>query len=53
MTKDEQIEVLTRTIAEYQKRLEREEAISDSLASINAKLRKRLDEMEGDDNGDE
>ena len=49
MTKDEQIEVLTRTIAEYQEQLRRERSIASGMESINAGLRKRLDEMEADD----
>lgn len=53
MTKDEQIAVLTRTIAEYQMALEREKAVADSLASANSRLRKRLDDMEANGNGDD
>lgn len=53
MTKDEQIAVLTRTIAEYQKQLERERSISAALESINRRQREQLDEMEGDGNGDD
>ena len=53
MTKDEQIAVLTRTISEYQMALEREKAVADSLASVNSRLRKRLDDMEADGNGDD
>ena len=53
MTKDEQIAVLTRTIAEYQMALEREKAAADSLASANSRLRKRLDDMEANGNGDD
>lgn len=52
MTKDEQIEVFTRTIAEYQEQLRRERSIASAMDSINAGLRKRLDEMEADDDAE-
>lgn len=52
MTKDEQIEVLTRTIAEYQEQLRRERSIASGMESINAGLRKRLGEMEADDDAE-